>query len=278
MLTPEKKKIISQPIYYYSLVLLRELIKLHSDKLKDGGSLYNVVSDSEKFVLDTLKILQNITDTLETIDMAYDFICNGYEPLENISLESYKFDVYHLDMFNSKMVTLKDLIYKLVSLVYRLSDWVREINRANHKDGAKFNFGFINAHKEEVRKKLNNDCLFSLLHSDLDTHLKQIIRDRNKSMHEGEMIDYSYDGIAVGILIGIEKGIMKFENLKSLQYVARAMADGHQKLMDDMKIHIENAYELTRVALCSLSDKFLKVINDTLPDKDLEFIRGIKYK
>lgn len=274
----KKNNIVNMPIFHYSLVLCREFIVRYKSELENGQTLYNLVSDSERFVLDTTKILQNITDTLDTIEMAYDFICNGRNPLENISLEFYKFDVYHLDMFNNKMVTLKDLIYKLVSLVYRLSDWVREINKANHRDGAKFNFGFINAHKEEVLKKLNNDCLFSLLQSDLDIHLKQIIRDRNKSMHEGEMNDYSYDGIAIGFLMGVEKGIMKFDDLKSLQYIARAMTDGHQKLIADMKIHIENAYELTRVALCSLSDKFVEVISDTLPKKDLEFLNGIESK
>lgn len=274
----KKNNIVNMPIFHYSLGLCGEFIVRYKSELENGQTLYNLVSDSERFVLDTTKILQNITDTLDTIEMAYNFICNGHNPLENISLESYKFDVYHLDMFNNKMVTLKDLIYKLVSVVYGLSDWVREINKANHRDGTKFNFGFINAHKEEVRKKLNNDCLFSLVQSDLDVHLKQIIRDRNKSVHDGEMNDYSYDGKAIGFLMGVEKGIMKFDDLKSLQYVARAMTDGHQKLIADMKTHIENAYELTRVALCSLSDKFVKVISDTLPKKDLEFLNIIKSK
>ena len=267
MMMRKKEKITNQPIYYSSLVLVREFIKHNSDALIDGGKLYNLVSDSERFVLDTLQILQNITDTLETIDMAYDFICNGYEPLDNISIESYKFDVYHLDMFNNKMVTIKDLIYKLVSFVYRLSNWIREINKANHKDGAKFNLSFVNSHTEELRKKLNNDCLFSLLHTDLDIHLKSIIRDRNKSLHDGEINDYSYDGVALGILKGVEKGNMEFDNLKTLQYVARAMDDGHQKLIDDMKIHKDNAYEFTRVALCSISREYLKIIVDTLSDK-----------
>lgn len=208
--------------------------------------------------------------------MAYDFICNGYEPLENISLKSYKFDVYHLDVFNNKMVTLKDLIYKLVSLIYGLPDWIGEINKANHKGGTKFNYEFIKAHKEEVSKKLNNGCLFSLLHSDLDTHLKQIIRARNKSMHDGQMNDYSYDDVAVGFLIGVDKGIMTIDDLNTLKYVAKAMTDGHQKLIEDLKIHRENAYELTRMALCSLSHKFVEVINDTLSDKDLEILKGIK--
>lgn len=272
------KNIVNLPIYHYSLVLCSEFLVFYKSELENGQKLYNLVTDSEKFVLDTLDILQNITTTLENLDMAFGFICNRYDTMENGLLESYNYDLYHMDVFNNKMVTLKDLIYKLVSLVYRLPDWTREINKANHKDGAKFNFGFINAHTKEVRMKLNNDCLFSLLHSDLDIHLKQIIRDRNKSMHEGEMINYSYDGIAVGFLMGVEKGIMKFDDLKSLQYVARAMTDGHQKLIADMKIHIENAYELTRVALCSLSDKFVEVINDTLSKKDLEFLNGIKSK
>lgn len=272
------KNIVNLPIYHYSLVLCSEFIVLYKSELENGQNLYNLVTDAEKFVLDTLDILQNITTTLEKLDMAFGFICNRYDTMGNGLLESYNYDLYHMDVFNNKMVTLNDLIYKLVSLVYGLSDWVREINKANHKNGAKFNFGFINAHREEVRKKLNNDCLFSLLQSDLDVHLKQIIRDRNKSVHDGEMNDYSYDGKAIGFLLGVEKGIMKFDDLKSLQYIARAMTDGHQKLISDMKIYIENAYELTRVALCSLSDKFVKVISDTLPKKDLEFLNGIESK
>lgn len=263
----QPKRIASLPIYHYSLVLYREFIVRYKSELEKEQKLFNLVSDSEKFVLATLDILQNINTTLENLDMAYEFICNGYNALENISIESYNYDLYHLDVFNNKIATLQNLIYKLVSLVYKLPEWIRAINKPNNSTGVKFNFNFIRQHKEEVRNKLNNDCLFSLLLSDLNTHFKPIIYFRNKSSHDGEIDDYSYDGTAVGLLMGIEKGIMNFDNIKTLRYVAKAMVDGHQKLMADMKIHMENAYELSRRVLCALSDRYIKIICSSMYEK-----------
>ncbi len=264
------------PIYHSSLLLYREFVNRNSVKLLNGEKLYNLVTESEKYVLDTLLLIQDVIATLETLKMSYNFICNGYEPLENITLESYNFDVYHLDVFNIKMVTLQELVYKLTSLVYKLSDWIRAINKTENKSGAKFNYQFIKKHRQEVQVKLNNSCLFSLLFDDFNTHLKSIQLCRNRSIHDGKVSDYTYDSVAVGMLFGIEKGNMQFDDMGALRYVAKTMVDAHQKLKDDMKIHLDNAFELVRIAFCSLSVKYLSVLYETLDENDKDVLSQLK--
>lgn len=274
-LMQQKNQLVHIPIYHSSLLLIREFLIRHYDELEKGTNLYNLVSDSEKFVIDTLDIIQNIEATLETIEMAYGFICKQYDSLENIAMEFYKFDVYHSDMFYYKIATLHDLIYKLTSKVYNLTDWIRAINKKDNHTGAKFNFSFIKKHKEEVKNKINNLCLFYLLYEDMHTYLQPVVASRNRSSHDGKMNDNTYHGAIVAFLSGVEKGIMHIEDLKELKFAAGIMLDDHEKLKEHLKIHLDNAYDLTRMAFCSLSSKYLKVLGETLGDEYKEILSRV---
>lgn len=226
---------------------------------KEGDAKDNrdLLSDDEKIILKSYKVLSSIYDTLSRIDMSCAFMKRscGKHILDRLQINIIDYSLYHYEMFCYKVSTLRDLYFKLINILYdlKIPNQYCKWNRISEK-----------------REKINNEFLFSLL-EDNRNYLKIINVRRNGTAHDGKTEHGAFDEISpyVTFTMYADKmpGLDDCMNINRNYYLQYRLKESRKNFQKEVEICRYNAFVYARCILCSLSDRFFEILSDETKSK-----------
>lgn len=270
---------MDKPCISLNEVLKNELFKTCSDLayriMQDIGKRegfdinknnYHLSSDKEKVIMDISYVLNDIVVCLSSIENACIFMKRFYgkEYFEKKQINLIDYSLYHYDVFCHKISTIKDLYFKLISLVYDLKLERRSCNWKTIEKNEKF---------------IGNDFLFHLLR-EYYKYLHFIEDRRNKSTHEGKMEHDAFKDIAPYVLFTMyAKTTLTCVNEDFIitrgSDLELKLKTCRKKFLEEVEICRYNVFVFTRCILCSMTEQFLSMIDKDIKTKYSETIKNM---
>lgn len=223
----------------------------------DAKDNWDLLSDDEKIILKTYKVLSSICNTLSRIDMSCAFMKRscGKHILDRLQISIIDYSLYHYEVFCYKVSTLRDLYFKLINILYDL----KIPNQCCKWDRI-----------SKEREKINNEFLFSLL-EDSYNYLKIINVRRNGTAHDGKTEHGAFDEISPYVTFTMYADKMSelddCMNINRNSYLQYRLKESRKNFQKEVETCRYNAFIYARCILCSLSDRFFEILSDETKSK-----------
>lgn len=232
-----------------SELIVNDIVKKYG--YSNSEKNYDLLSNNDRYIVDTNRILDNIQKCLSGIDFVMIFLKRFYGKsyYESNDINIIDYSYYHYEMFLYKLSTLRDLHLLLINQIYNLGLTPR------------------NCKYESIKKqkdKIKNSGLFGLL-EEYEKCLKfQFSTIRNKSAHEGELVHKAFN--EVDHLVWFEQLMKKHPTLFDGKYndpdpfLQLEVKAKRKEIQEELEIHRNNAFMITRYILISLYKAFDRTV------------------